>query len=101
MTTTRSANGNVRPRTRIATSLSPMSSVERQMDNRLLDALPEADCARLRPHLEPVRLPLGLSVYESGGAQGYLYFPRSAIVSLLHVLKNGASAEIAVAGNDG
>ena len=71
------------------------------MDNRLLDALPEADCARLRPHLEPVRLPLGLSVYESGGAQGYLYFPRSAIVSLLHVLKNGASAEIAVVGNDG
>jgi CRP-like cAMP-binding protein len=40
-------------------------------------------------------------VYESGGAQGYLYFPRSAIVSLLYVLKDGASAEIAVVGNDG
>src|SRR3982750_3648728 len=73
----------------------------RPMRNRLLDALPEADCARLRPALELVPLALGTPVYESGGAQGYLYFPRSAIVSLLHVLKNGASAEIAVVGNDG
>src|SRR3954470_11403949 len=71
------------------------------MQNHLLDALPEAECERLRPHLQPVALPLGLSVYESGAAQGYLYFPRSAIVSLLYVLKNGASAEIAVVGNDG
>jgi CRP-like cAMP-binding protein len=78
-----------------------MSGAERQMHNRLLDALPEAECERLRPHLQPVPLPLGTAVYESGGAQAYLYFPRSAIVSLLHVLKNGASAEIAVVGNDG
>jgi CRP-like cAMP-binding protein len=78
-----------------------MPSLERQMHNHLLDALPAAECERLRPNLQPVTLPLGLSVYESGGAQGYLYFPRSAIVSLLHVLKNGASAEIAVVGNDG
>jgi CRP-like cAMP-binding protein len=69
--------------------------------NRLLDVLPEAECARLRPDLEPVPLPLGMSVYESGGAQGYLYFPRSAIVSLLYVLADGASAELAVVGNDG
>ena len=71
------------------------------MHNLLLDALPEAECERLRPHLQLVQLPLGLAVYESGGAQGYLYFPRSAIVSLLYVLKDGASAEIAVVGNDG
>ena len=73
----------------------------RPMRNRLLDALPEADCARLRPALELVPLPLGTPLYESGGAQGYLYFPRSAIVSLLYVLEDGASAEIAVVGNDG
>jgi CRP-like cAMP-binding protein len=47
------------------------------------------------------RLPLGWAVYESGAAQGYMYFPTSAIVSLLHLLENGASAEIAVVGNDG
>src|SRR3954465_11809533 len=73
----------------------------RQMHNRLLDALPEVDCERLRPSLELVSLPLGMSLYESGGAQGYLYFPRNAIVSLLYVLADGASAEIAVVGNDG
>ena len=46
-------------------------------------------------------MPLGLSVYESGGAQGYVYFPTTAIVSLLYVLADGASAEIAVTGNEG
>src|SRR6185436_6680722 len=71
------------------------------MHNRVLDALPEVDCARLKPDLELVQLPLGTAVYESGGAQRYLYFPRSAIVSLLYVLEDGASAELAVVGNDG
>jgi CRP-like cAMP-binding protein len=46
-------------------------------------------------------MPLGLSVYESGGTQGYVYFPTTAIVSLLYVLADGASAEIAVTGNEG
>ena len=69
--------------------------------NRLLSALPEDDCARLRSHLDLVPLPLGWSVYESGGAQGHMYFPTTAIVSLLYVMEDGASAEIAVVGNDG
>jgi CRP-like cAMP-binding protein len=69
--------------------------------NRLLAALPEADCARLEPYLELVALPLGSAVYESGGTQGYMYFPRTAIVSLLYVLEDGASAEIAIVGNEG
>ncbi len=69
--------------------------------NKLLEALPEEVCDRLRPHLELVPLKLGASVYEAGGKQPYVYFPTSAIVSLLYVMKNGASAEIAVVGNEG
>ena len=69
--------------------------------NRLLAALPAGDFARLEPHLELVPLPLGWVVYESGAAQDHLYFPTSAIVSLLYILENGTSAEIAVVGNDG
>jgi CRP-like cAMP-binding protein len=48
-----------------------------------------------------VPLPLGMVVYESGGTQGYVYFPTNSIVSLLYVLADGASAELAVAGNEG
>src|SRR3954469_14401375 len=70
-------------------------------DNRLLAALPEEDYRALEPALEPVDLPLGSAVYESGGEQGYVYFPTSSIVSLLYVLADGASAEIAVTGSEG
>jgi CRP-like cAMP-binding protein len=70
-------------------------------DNLLLAALPKLTYERLSPLLEHVPLPLGLSLYESGGAQRFVYFPTNAIVSLLYVLADGASAEIAVAGNDG
>jgi len=69
--------------------------------NRLLAALPEPDYRALVPHLEAMAMPLGLAVYESGGAQGYVYFPVDSIVSLLYVLENGASTEIAVTGNEG
>ena len=69
--------------------------------NRLLAALPKDAYGALVPFLEPVALPLGLSVYESGAKQGYVYFPTRGIVSLLYVLENGASAEIAVTGNEG
>jgi CRP-like cAMP-binding protein len=69
--------------------------------NRLLAAVPPEDFTRLQPHLELVALPLGHAVYESGGTQGYVYFPTDAIVSLLYVMEDGSSAEIAVVGNDG
>jgi CRP-like cAMP-binding protein len=69
--------------------------------NHLLDVLPASDQARLFPHLKVVTLPLGSVLYESGHAQRYIYFPVDAIVSLLYVLKDGASTEIAVVGNDG
>jgi len=69
--------------------------------NHLLAALPAADFIRLTAQLERVALPLGEVIYESGGEQGYVYFPTSGIVSLLYVMKDGASAEIAVVGNEG
>jgi CRP-like cAMP-binding protein len=69
--------------------------------NHLLDALPEAEFEQLLPDLEPVPLPLGKVLYESGEKLGYVYFPTTAIVSLLYVMENGASAEIAVVGNEG
>src|SRR5213592_2238632 len=64
--------------------------------NNLLAALPAADYERLVPDLEQVPLPLGMSVYESGAKLDYVYFPTDCIVSLLYVMKSGASAEIAV-----
>src|SRR6185295_11794340 len=69
--------------------------------NHVLDALPPEEAARLFPHLKLIEMPLGMSVYESGDVQRFIYFPTDSIVSLLYVLKNGASAEIAVVGNEG
>jgi CRP-like cAMP-binding protein len=69
--------------------------------NRLLAALPAPEYQRLLPHLELVPMPLGEVLYESGGRLQHVYFPTTSIVSLLYVLENGASAEIAVVGNEG
>jgi len=69
--------------------------------NHLLAALPAEDYARLLPDLELVPMPLGWAVYESGVHLGHLYFPTTCIVSLLYVMENGASAEIAITGNEG
>src|ERR1700674_2863386 len=69
--------------------------------NHLLAALPAADYERLLSQLELLPLPLGWAVYESGGEQGYVYFPTTSIVSLLYVMQDGSSAEIAVAGYEG
>jgi CRP-like cAMP-binding protein len=69
--------------------------------NHLLAALPPAEFARLSPDLELVPMPLGEALYESGGRLQHVYFPTTSIVSLLYVLENGASAEIAIVGNEG
>jgi len=69
--------------------------------NHLLAALPDEVQQRLFAHLEPVTLALGEVLYESGDAMRNVYFPTNAIVSLLYVMENGASAEISVVGNDG
>jgi CRP-like cAMP-binding protein len=70
-------------------------------ENRLLAVLPEADSKRLLPFLELVPLPLSKALYESGDRLHHVYFPSTAIVSLLYELENGSSAEIAVVGNEG
>lgn len=69
--------------------------------NGLLGALSPADLQRWLPHLEWVHMPLGQVLYESGGQLTHAYFPVTSIVSLLYVLADGASAEIAVVGREG
>jgi CRP-like cAMP-binding protein len=70
-------------------------------ENHVLAWLPDNEWARLLPHVERVELPLGQVLYESGGKLDHVYFPTTAIVSLLYVLKDGGSAEIAVVGFEG
>lgn len=69
--------------------------------NSLLAALPEDVLNRWAPDLELVEMPLGRVLYEPGTVLSHVYFPTTAIVSLLYVMEDGASAEIAVAGNEG
>jgi CRP-like cAMP-binding protein len=69
--------------------------------NLLLAALPATDYQRLLPHLEPVALPLGWSVYEAGSQIEFVFFPTEGIISLLYVMENGASSEIAIMGKEG
>ena len=78
-----------------------MVEVADPRQNRLLAALPDAEWAHWVPHLEPVDLPLGKVLYESGGKLTHVYFPTTSIVSLLYVMEDGASAEIAIVGNEG
>ena len=78
-----------------------MPTAHSPKQNHLLAALPAPEFARLSPHLELVSMPLGEVLYESGGRLQHVYFPITSIVSLLYVLEDGASAEIAVVGNEG
>jgi CRP-like cAMP-binding protein len=79
----------------------PPSKIHPPNINHLLAALPPADFQRLLPKLEHVALPLGWSVYEAGGTMDHVFFPTEGIISLLYVMENGASAEIAITGNEG
>jgi CRP-like cAMP-binding protein len=69
--------------------------------NRLLEALPPAVYQHWQLSLEPVDMPLGQVLYEPGVVLSHVYFPTTAIVSLLYVMEDGASAEIAVVGHEG
>lgn len=69
--------------------------------NHLLAALPEPEWSRWLPQLEVVEMPLGAVLYEAGATMSHVYFPTTAIVSLLYVMEDGSSAEIAVVGNEG
>ena len=71
------------------------------LKNHLLAALPTDSFERLKPYLESVSLVLGEVVYESGEQMDYIYFPTTAIVSLLYIMENGSTAEIGVVGNEG
>ncbi|MHB1617158.1 MAG: Crp/Fnr family transcriptional regulator, partial [Metallibacterium sp.] len=75
-----------------------MPAVSALMKNQLLAVLPEPELARWVPYLEPVEMLLGEVLYEPGSHVTHVYFPATAIVSLLYVMENGASAEIAVVG---
>jgi CRP-like cAMP-binding protein len=79
-----------------------MRKVPHQIElNLLLAALPKAELKCWLPQLELIELPLGHVLYESGAVETNVYFPTSAIVSLLCVMNNGDSAEIALVGNEG
>ena len=77
------------------------SSPASPKQNHLLSALPAKDYARLLPELEPIVMPLGWVVYESGAQMRYVYFPTTAIVSLHYITASGATAETAGVGNEG
>jgi len=81
--------------------LSLMSNVYTPLHNQLLSALGDQEFSRLSVNLEPLEMQLGQVLYEPGEHLKYVYFPITSIVSLLYVLENGASAEIAVVGNEG
>jgi CRP-like cAMP-binding protein len=78
-----------------------MSAIHQPQQNHLFRALPEDARERVFPQLELVEMPLGHVLYESGDTLQHVYFPTDCIVSLLYVMENGASAEIAVVGNEG
>jgi CRP-like cAMP-binding protein len=71
------------------------------LSNHLLAALPADEFARLEPDMEPTSLALGEVIYESGEQLEYVYFPTTAIISLLYIMENGSTAEIGMTGNDG
>ena len=80
---------------------SKMTSASDPRDNHLLASLPTEAWERLEPHLELTPMPLGLVLYESGSQLQHVYFPTTCIVSLLYVMEDGHSAEIAIVGNEG
>jgi CRP-like cAMP-binding protein len=85
----------------IKTNRPDMHSLHKALQNHILAALPLAEYDRLLPDLELVVMPLGEVLCESRGRLDYVYFPTTSIISLLYVLENGASAEIAIVGNEG
>jgi len=78
-----------------------MTELHFPCQNLILTTLPATHYASLAPLLELIHLPLGHVLYESGAQMQHVYFPTNSIVSLLYVLESGASAEIAIVGNEG
>jgi CRP-like cAMP-binding protein len=82
-------------------AIMPLQPRQTLSENRLLGNLPIQEYERILPYLEPVTFTLGQRLYESGTQLKHIYFPTTAIVSLLYTMENGASAEIGVVGNEG
>jgi len=81
--------------------VSAIATREEALQNHLLAGVTDEEFARLRPNLQLLYLPLGQVLYESGEKMDYVYFPTTAIISLLYIMENGSSAEIGVVGKDG
>jgi CRP-like cAMP-binding protein len=81
--------------------MSVTRNTKSRFENRLLAALPREEYQRILPGLQEVSFSLGQVVYEFGGHLDYVYFPTTAIVSLLYTMENGSSAEMGLTGNDG
>lgn len=81
--------------------MSAAANINDALKNHLLAALPADEFARLKSKLEPVSFKLGDVLYESEDRMDYVYFPTTAIVSMLYIMENGATAEIGIVGNDG
>jgi CRP-like cAMP-binding protein len=81
--------------------MKPPATPASPLQNHLLAALPAAVYQDWLPMLESVDMPLGMVLYESGTTLEHLYFPTTAIVSMLYLMENGESAEVAIVGNDG
>lgn len=71
------------------------------LQNHLLSALPDEEYSLIKSQLEPVTLKLGQVIYESGDKLSHVYFPTTAVISLLYIMENGGTAEIGIAGNNG
>ena len=81
--------------------MNAITTKQEALQNHLLGGVNADELARLLPNLQLVSLPLGKVIYESGEKMDYIYFPTTAIISLLYIMENGSSAEIGVVGNDG
>lgn len=79
----------------------PSTSICNPKQNRILGALPANDFARINDDLELVQLELGHVLYESGDSLSYIYFPVTCLASLIFTTRKGATAELAIVGNDG
>jgi CRP-like cAMP-binding protein len=90
-----------RPGKRTARKIVVAERTPSPLQNQLLASLPGEVFGRMQPYLEHVSMPLGDVLYESGTKLSHVYFPTTAIVSLLYVMEDGSSAEIAVVGNEG
>jgi CRP-like cAMP-binding protein len=81
--------------------MSVAASPNDALKNHLLAALPADEFVGVQSKLEPVSFKLGEVIYESGDKMDYVYFPTTAIISMLYIMENGSTAEIGVVGNDG